>query len=423
MAKTFQWKARYTILLILCIGSIVSFMDRVAMPVAIPYIAADLHLSALASGLVMSVFSITYSFSQIPGGLLSDVFGVRKVSTIALLWWSAFTGLTGAAVALPQMLIARLLFGLGEGLFPACLFKSIAVWFPKKERATANAIRLASSPLGAAIAPLAVVGIMSLWGWRTVFYALFLPGVLTALLFWVFILDKPSESSSVSPEELAEIEEGGDADNKNVGTKVGFLQAFKEPNVLKYCLVLFSSSIAYWGFTSWLPTYLVKARGFSMAQMGAAASLPFVAGIVGSILGGWVSERYFNSNRRIPVVAAQVISAILLYLLFTTSSVTTLVIYQTLAGLFLHFIITSVWALPMATVSKNLMGVASGFINMGAQIAALISPIVVGYLVGASGGNYDHAFMFLIASLLVSCAIVFTLPGKSQQLQDAAVRG
>jgi sugar phosphate permease len=414
MGKMFQWKARYTVLSILFIVWIVSFIDRMVMSVAIPYIAVDYHLSPLAMGVVMSAFFAGYSISQIPGGLLADIFGVRRVATIAMLWWSVFTAFTGAAANLTQMLIARFVFGLGEGVYPACGFKTIAVWFPKKERATANAIRWAAGPLGAALAPLAVVPIVSHWGWRAVFYSLFLPGVLISLFFWIFISDKPSESSRVSAEELVEIEENGAVAGQNSEPKVSFLKILKEPNVLKCFFVLFTVDIAYWGFTSWLPTYLVKARGFSMVQMSVAASLPHFAGAVGSIFGGWVSDKYFSSNRRIPIVAMQLISALLLYLTFSANSATMLVICQTLTGLCMNIFFTAFWALPMNTVPKQLMGVTSGFINMAGQIAAFISPIVVGYLVGAAGGNYDLSFMFLIVSLLVSCAIVFTLPSKFQ---------
>ena len=95
-----------------------------------------------------------------------------------------------------------------------------------------------------------------------------------------------------------------------------------------------------------------------------------------------------------------------------------LVICQTLTGLCMNIFFTAFWALPMNTVPKQLMGVTSGFINMAGQIAAFISPIVVGYLVGAAGGNYDLSFMFLIVSLLVSCTIVFTLPSKLQPHRD-----
>jgi sugar phosphate permease len=414
-------KARHTVLSILFMTWIVSTMDRMAMTVAIPYIAVDYHLGPVGSGVVMSVFFAGYSISQIPGGLLADIFGVRKVATLAMLWWSVFTAITGAAANLTQMVIVRFLFGLGEGVFPACSFKTIAVWFPKKERATASAIMLASNPLGAALAPLAVVGIMSIWGWRTVFYSLFIPGLLMSLLFWIFISGKPSESGRVSPEELGEIEGSDDVPAQNVETKTNLIKIVKEPNVLKYFFVLFTFDIAFWGFTAWLPTYLVKARGFSMAQMGVAASLPFFAGTVGSIFGGWVSDKYFSNNRRVPIVIAQLMSAFLLYLTFIAKSATILMICQALAGFCLVSFFSAFWALPMNTVPKQLMGVTSGFINMAGQIAAFVSPVFIGYLVGAAGGKYDHTFIFLVVSLLVSCGIVFTLPSKLQLHQEEAV--
>jgi sugar phosphate permease len=398
-------------------------MDRIAMSVAIPYIAVDYHLSPLAMGVVMSVFFASYSISQIPGGLLADIFGVRRVATTAMLWWSVFTAITGAAANVTQMVIARFVFGLGEGVFPACSFKTVAVWFPKKERTTANAIMLASNSLGAALAPLAVVGIISLWGWRAVFYSLFFPGVLISLLFWIFIQDRPSESSRVSPEELVEIEESDVVATQNSETKVSLLEILKEPNVLKYFFVLFTFDIVYWGFLTWLPTYLVKARGLSMVQMGVATSLPFFAGAVGCIAGGWVSDRYFSNNRRMPIVVSQLISAFLLYLTFTANSVTMLVICQTLTGFFISCFFSVFWALPMNTVPKKFMGVTGGFINMAGQIAAFSSPIFIGYLVGVARGNFNLTFTFLIVSLLVSCAIVFTIPSKLQRHHEDAVHG
>lgn len=397
---------------VLFMTSIVSFMDRMVMSSVIPYIATDFHLSSIESGVVLSAFFASYSIVQIPGGLLADKFGVRRVTTIAMLWWSAFAALTGAAANLTQMLVARFLFGLGEGVFPAAAFKAVAVWFPQKERATANAIKLAASPLGGAIAPLFVVAIMSFGTWRTVFYCLFLPGVVMSLLFWMFVADKPSESRRVSPEELAEIEGADVTTAQTALPKVKFLDALKQPNILRYFIVLFSFDIGYWGFTSWLPTYLVKARGFSIVGMGVAASLPFFAATIGCVVGGWVSDRFFSDNRRLPIVATQLLAALLLYLMFVSTSVTMLIVCQTLAGFCLSFFTSAFWALPMSTVPKSLMGIISGAINMAGQIAAFISPILVGSLVQAAKGGFASTFGLLIGSILVSCAVVFTLPSK-----------
>jgi len=380
------------------------------MSAAIPFIAKDLNLTALQSGVVMSVFFAGYAIAQVPGGMLADRFGVRRVTAVAMLWWSGFAAVTGAATSLGFMLVARFLFGLGEGVYPASAFKAVAVWFPAKERATANAIKLASTPLGGALAPILVVAIMSFGTWRTVFYALLIPGVIIALLFWLVVRDHPSKSPSVTPEELAEIE-GDDAAATSAEPRVGFLAALKEPGMLGYFLVLFTFNIGNWGFTGWLPTYLVKVRGFSPMQMGVAASLPFFAATVGCLIGGWVSDRFFRNNRRLPIIATQLAAAFFLYLTYASTSTAMLVVCQTLTGFFLSVFSSTFWALPITTVPRSLMGVVTGLINMAGQIAAFVSPIIVGYLVGASGGSFGSAFALLVGSILISCTLVFMLPG------------
>lgn len=401
-------KMRHSVLSILFLTWVVSTMDRMAMSVAIPYISSDFHLSPAEAGLVMSVFFAGYSIMQIPGGLLADRFGARRIATVAMLWWSAFTALTGAASSLLQMVFTRFVFGLGEGMFPACAFKTIAMWFPKKERATANALMLASNPLGVALSPLAVVAIMSIWGWRGVFYSLFIPGTAIALMFWLFIADGPAASPRVSAEELLEIESGeplADGRDGSPGVRI----VLRQPNVVKYFLVLFSFDIAYGGFMTWLPTYLVRARGLSMSQMGVTASLPFFAGTLGSVVGGWASDRFFSDRRKLPIIAAELSSAVLLYLMFEAQTVPEMVIWQTLAGFCLMSFFSVFWALPMTTIPKQLMGVAGGLINMAGQIATFMSPLALGYLVGAANGNFYHAFLLLIVSLLVSSVMVLTI--------------
>jgi sugar phosphate permease len=279
---------------------------------------------------------------------------------------------------------------------------------------------LASNPLGAAIAPLFVVAIMTFWGWRTAFYVMFVPGLIMALLFFVFVTDNPGLDSRVPAQELAEIGEGEatPTDSANGTTrsepKIGFRDVLAIPNAFKFFLALFFFDMALGGFRTWLPTYLVKERGFSLLEMGAAASLPAFAGVVGSIVGGQVSDRIFSSSRRTPIVAAMLASAIFLGVMFNASTVTMLLVSQTFAGLFLSISLGAFWALPMTTIPKNVMGVAGGFINMAGQIATFLSPVAIGFLVGMAGGGFKFAFAFLIASVLVSCIVVLST-GRSVQ--------
>lgn len=410
MADGFKWKMRHTVLSILFMTWIVSYLDRMVMSVAIPYIAQDLNLTPVAMGVVMSAFFAGYALCQIPGGILADKFGARRVMAAALVWWSAFTAFTGMVTSLSTMLIIRVLFGIGEGVFPAGSWKSIANWFPQKERATATGFMLSSNSLGPALAPLFVVAIIATWGWRPVFYSLFIPGLIMAALIWFFVTDKPSESNKISKKELDEmLAEPENVSELNTGDKVSLWQVFKVPVVIQCFLIWLTFDITLWGFMSWMPTYLVKARGFEIVKMGISASLPFFAGTVGLIFGGWVSDKWFKNSRKVPIMMTQIIGAFFLYMTYTVASADMAVLYQTLAGGFLFMAMGAFWALPMNTIPKVVMGTASGFINMAGQIAGFISPMVMGYLIQASGGSFDTSFMFLIGGALLSCIIALTV--------------
>lgn len=117
------------------------FLDRMVMSVSLPYIGKDLNLDTTQQGLIISAFFIGYAAFQIPGGLLADKFGSRKIMAIGIAWWSVFTSLTGAVLTLPLMLAVRFFFGIGEGCFPSASWKMISTYFPSKERGRATAIQ------------------------------------------------------------------------------------------------------------------------------------------------------------------------------------------------------------------------------------------------------------------------------------------
>lgn len=203
----FHWKKRYTAITIVFTVWLLSYMDRMVMATAIPYIAKEFDLSPVAMGVVLSSFFAGYFVCQIPGGILADKFGARKVMTGAVLWWSVFTAVTGAASSLVQMIWIRFVFGIGEGLAPAATWRALANWTSMKDRGIANGLMMSSNALGPALAPLFVVAIMQAWGWRAVFYSLLIPGVLLCLWIWRSLPDRPVDCKGITQEELAELQE------------------------------------------------------------------------------------------------------------------------------------------------------------------------------------------------------------------------
>ncbi|MGA2991315.1 MAG: MFS transporter [Candidatus Korobacteraceae bacterium] len=390
---------RAFVLGLIFIAYLFCYVDRMVMSTCIPYIGKDLNLSKTAMGMAMSAFFMGYTVFQIPGGIMVDRFGPRLIMTIAFTVWSLFTGVTGMVVNFVQLLAVRVFFGIGEAPFPAASMKSIALWFEPSKRATATSIILSSNALGPAIAPLLAVAIMAHWGWRGTFYSLVLPGLLVVALVAIFVTDDPHASKGQARVQAASATQA----------QYSFWQVLKEPTVWKATIMFFVANMAGWGFKSWLPGYLVIARHMSMKAMGVAASIPFFAGVIGYLFGGWISDGPFKDNRKIPVVIFQLVTALLFYLTYTVASITMLIIYQTLAGFFLSAMLAATWALPVSSVSKKITGRAIGIFNTGGQLAGLVSPTVIGYLVDISKGSFNSSFIFMISCLLVASLLTMTL--------------
>jgi sugar phosphate permease len=418
MGEGVKWKYRYTALFALFMIWIVSYMDRMAMATAIPYIAKEFNLTPVTMGGVMSAFFIGYATFQIPGGILADKFGPRRVMTGAIVWWSAFTLFTGMVHNLFNMMWIRVVFGIGEGVAPAATWKACAAWSPAKERSTTSALMLCSNAFGPALAPLFVTAVMAAWGWRAVFYSLMIPGLLLALWIWFRLPDNPAEKSGITQAELEELKEDKPLGASSSGTRMTFWEVLRQEPVWKSFFILFFSNITGWGFLSWLPSYLVRARGLSLSQLGIVASLPFFAGTVGWALGGWVSDHPFKHNRKIPLVAAQWTTAALLYMTYTAETTHALLWWQTAAGFTLFFNNGVLFGLPVSAISKEITGRAMGIVNTAGQCAGFLSPLIIGYLVQSSGGgarSFDTAFMFLIGAMLVSSLVGLTFPKSKME--------
>jgi len=268
----------------------VAFLDRVNLSVAMPFMAKEFELAPEQVGFILSAFFITYTIFQIPGGILGDKIGPKKVMTFALVWWSIMTVVTGLTRNFSQLYMVRVLFGVGEGVHPPCAFKLNSNWFPNRERATANAIFTSANSLGPAVAPPLAVAIIGTWGWQSIFYIFGAVGFLVIPLWTYVIRNSPEEDEKITAEELHYIRSGqqevvAEADDDS---SEGVSSIFKNPNTWLLALAYFTFLCTFYGLMTWLPSYLVKARGFAMVKMGIFAGLPFLAIGVAQPLGGWI---------------------------------------------------------------------------------------------------------------------------------------
>jgi len=412
--KNFQWKVRYSVLSILWVSWLFSFLDRMVVSVSLPFIGAEFQLDAASQGIILSAFFGGYALFQIPGGILADRFGPRRVMAFAIAWWSVFTSLTGMVFSYPILLVCRFVFGIGEGCFPGASWKTIATYFPSKERATATAIQGSVNTLGPAFASLVAAGIIAAFGWRSVFIGLGIPGIVITLIILLYIKDNPRQHPGMTVAELKELEL--DTQAASVKTKIQFKQFLQSKILWQMVLIWFLFDITFWGFVSWLPSYLMKIRGFSVIKTGILGSLPFFIGTIGMLAGGYLSDT-FKGYRKWLFIPNTLVAAGFLYLTYSVTSADWAVVFQCVSALFMFLAFAAFWGLVIDAIPPEIMGASSGTVNFGGQLAGFVSPVLMGYLIDVNQGSFDMAFMLLIVAAVGSALVALTVENKPMKEQ------
>jgi len=395
-----RMKIRWWICFLLFLTWLMSYVDRSLMPMALPLIGQEFHLSPTVMGVVISAFFVGYASMQIPGGILADKFGARKMMTAGVALWSIFSVLTGAATSLTNLIGVRILFGLGEGLHPPAAFKALSSWFNSAERGRASGLVMSSNTLGPMITPIIFAALMGAFGWRNAFFLVSIPGFLIAFAVYWYLRDRPAEHPRMTSRELLEIGEEKNHD------PVSFGELLRYRALWKLFFMYMTWDVTWWGFQAWLPSYLLKERGFTLMGTGAVAALPFAAGFIGILAAAYISDR--TRKPRLVLASVMLGNALFMMLTATASTATMAVIFLTATGFFLPAVHGPFWFLVMDLLPSRVIGASSGFLNTGGQIAGITSPVIIGALIQLTG-HYEAGFIFMAISAGVSALLVGAL--------------
>lgn len=372
-----------------------------AIATALPFIAREFQLDPLAMGGVFSAFYLGYFIMQIPGGILADKYGPKRVVTTSVVGWSAFTALTSLTASLPLLLAIRVVFGLFEGMFPPAASKALANWFPSSELGRANGMKLAATQFAPALAPPLMAFVITNWGWRAAFFALLIPGLVLAPIVWCYLNDRPGNLQNLSLSAAGRPEYAASSENQG---RLDLAAIFRLPSILWCSVALFFTNIASSVLLLWLPTYLMEARGFHVTKMGIYASLPFVAGTIGYYVGGHVGDKYFQDNRRVPTVIGLLTSAVFTFLAAVAPSGEFAVAFFVGAALFLSIAASGILSLPLIIVPQAVVGSTLGVVNTIGQIASFVSPLLVGYTLSLTHRNFTVIFFGVVLVFLIAAA-------------------
>jgi MFS family permease len=383
--------------------SVITYLDRVCISVAGPRIQNDLQLGPQAWGWVTAAFAVGYTAFEIPSGYMGDKFGARLMLTRIVVWWSAFTALTGTVSGLASLLLVRFCFGAGEaGAYPTAS-ASIFNWFPTVERGRTFGLVWMSSQFGGAIAPLLILPIQTRYGWRASFYFFGMVGVIWAILWWWWYRDRPENKSGITPNELAEI------GPPPVAIKHRFPWKAISRNRSVWAVMGTAGCYAYaaYFFLFWFPTYLVRARGFSEKEL-THSGLPFVLAGIANFVGGLsmdaASRRWGAKWGQRSVGLIGLISAATFVLVsLVTANRYAAVLCLGLCYAAITFQQPAVWAVCV-DLGKRYAGAVAGCMNTAANLGGVVSSILFGLLVERSG-SYDTPLVTMAAILAVGAIL------------------
>lgn len=416
---------RITMMVLVCITLIINYLDRVNFSVATPTIMKIFHITAAQIGLMGSAFFIPYMLMMIPTGSLLNKMGPKKLLGGSLFFWGLSTMGTALANSAGTFLITRILMGLFEAPgFPSAS-RVVAVWIPERERTVASGAFDCCARIGTAFAPPLVVAIILAWGWQVSF--VITGGLAVAFAFvWLAMYHEPDDHPKVSESELAYIRQ------HEVVDETGRIEAKTIPmSHLIYYPALLKASIGYgmylyvWNmFTTWMPSFFVVARGFSLKSMGNAAMIPYICAVILELIGAVLFDRWLRHGakvstlRRTGMAISLIGSAIFIFLTIQATTPFWIVFFLSAFAGISGLGAGNVQAIPSDLAPYGSAGGFSGFYALGGAIGGFFAPMVTGFIIDSRFG-YNGAFV--VASIVALVGAAFYVFNSYERMTPKAV--
>lgn len=428
-------KVRWTILAMLFAITTINYADRATIAIAGPELKKLLGLSPVEMGFVFSAFAWSYVLAQLPGGWLLDRFGSKITYFFSIFLWSTFTLLMGTvgfftgAAAVAVLFTLRLLVGAAEApSFPGNS-RIASSWFPTAERGTAAAIFNSAQYFATVLFAPLMGWLVHSFGWESVFFVMGGLGIVMAFI-WLKTIYGPKDHPRINAAELEYIAAGGaliDLESKDkiaATTKLDTWSCIKQllgnrmllgVYIGQYCI----NTLTYF-FLTWFPVYLVTERHMTILKAGFIAALPAVAGFLGGVLGGVISDRLIKSGkslsvaRKTPIVCGMLLSMSMIVCNYVEAD--WIVIMVMSIAFFGKGIGALGWAVVADTSPKEAGGMSGALFNTFGNTAGITTPIVIGYILQQTG-SFSGALVFVGANALVTVLCYLLMVGEIKRFE------
>jgi MFS family permease len=388
----------------------IAFIDRTNLSMALPSMSRALHMDPRQAGDAVGIFFWGYLVFQVPGAYLAERWSAKRVVAILLVLWALCAMATGLVRNLQELLAVRLALGVAEGgVWPAVLVL-VAHWFPRTERARANAYWMLCLPASVVLSSPLSGWLLTHWDWRVL---LITEGAFPFLwlVVWLWgIDDYPHDADWISSEEQSRLEATLEREAKELKLveSEGYLAAMMKPQVIILVVIYFTRNFGSYGSLFWLPSAVEKAKKMSDFAVGWLVTIPYILTVIAMVLLARSSDR--TRERRGHLSAALAWSG-----LFFIGALATTDWSPLLSFALLSIAITGAyaslgpfWALPTETLPRKIVAPAMGLINAIGNLGGYFGPLMVGYFAKRSGG-FVYGFGGLAAVLLVGAGLAFLL--------------
>ncbi len=403
----------------------IAFVDRTNISLALPAISQDLHMDPEQAGNAAGVFFWGYMVLQIPGGYLAERWSAKRFVSLLLLVWGLCAAGTGLVRTWHEFWAMRCLLGVAEGgVWPATLVL-LAHWFPRAERARANAYWMLCLPVAVAFSSPISGWILGRWGWRAMLIAEGLLPLLWLAVWYGMIFDHPHQARWISAEERRHLETmlASESQDLEPGRRAPFLATLLHPRVLLMVIIYFLLNCGNYGYLFWLPSAMGGAKSLTNFSIGILFAIPFVATGAGMVLISQHSDRTRERRRHVAGGLAWGGLCLLAAVLASQSSSFLSFVAITLVGAGSYGALGPFWAIPTETLPAGVVGSALGLINAIGNLGGFFGPLAVGYL-NKHTGNFVYGFGLLGAGLVLAAILSYLfLPGTRRSAPLGASAG
>lgn len=409
--KTNSSYFRWRLALIMFAISFISYMDRVNLSVATPAIMQEFDFTKLQMGALQTAFFVGYAIMQIPGGIMAETFGSRRVVTVAVGLWSIFTSLTAACSNFTMFAAVRALFGVGEGPIAPSFGRFISRWFTTNEKARGSACFLGGMFIGPVIGPAVTIALMLTFGWRSVFILFGIIGLGLSFVWYRFVTDSPRENAFIQADEVRYIEANlPTPSHKGMAPWRNFMASSQ---FWAIGIQFFVTDYIMYVFLAWLPLYLMEAQHFSLTSMGFAASLPWIALSLVTFSTGYISDKLVSSgvsktkSRTLFGTCGLALCCISLYLGAVAQNVWWNMFWLTISLGTLGFTLNASWA-ACIDIGGEFSGSVSGWMNFWGNLGGAVAPILTAWI----ATNYGWQMAILTTASFAIIGVVAWLAVK-----------